>query len=419
MANSAGADTAAAASPGYVVGESRSESLVAIVTCMMCLSTIFLVLRVWTRARVQGIPSAADEWTIVISWLFSIAFTVNVCVQTKYGLGKHVLDLPPTTNFSAALELFYYGEATYYITVSLTKISILFLYLKLIPQRPYRIANWGMMAFVALTAFTCVVAGIFQCSPINKAWRPDLPGTCFNQVALFLSNAGLNILQDIVIYFLPVKTLWQIQLPKKQRIALIAIFVVGAFVCITGILRLESLTMASVSKDPTCKSRPSSGLSSLQLADFPAAGDNYGAAIWSSIESNVGIVCASLAHLKPLIARYAPSLLSIQRNTRLADERSGPNDKSSGSRSMGRSTGTGKRAPFGILTEMELEENDQSSMAPPSTGHKPLSDGSDDNDDEFPLSKPRESAVRQSIEIHKTTQFSVAYQADGNAGGRF
>ncbi|KAK4442526.1 hypothetical protein QBC34DRAFT_454555 [Podospora aff. communis PSN243] len=399
MANSADADAAPAG--GYVAGESRSESLIAIVTCMMCLSTLVLLLRVFARARVQGIASTADEWTILISWLFSIAFTVNVCVQTKYGLGKHVADLPPTTNFSAALELFYYGEATYYITVSLTKMSILFLYLKLIPQRSYRVANWTMMAFVALTAATCVVAGIFQCSPIRRAWRPDVPGTCFNQVALYLSNAGLNILQDIIIYLLPVKTLWSVQLPRKQRIALVAVFVVGAFVCLTGILRLESLTMASVSKDPTW--------------------DNYGAAIWSSIESNVGIVCASLVHLKPLIARYAPSLLSIQRTTRLADdERSaGVLDKNmKGTSSVGRSTtsGTGRKSPFGILTEMELEENNSRG----SDGGEPRHNmkGFDASDDEVPLSKPRNAAARQSLGIHKTTQFRVSY-GDASPGGQF
>ncbi len=163
------------------------------------------------------------------------------------------MDLPKETNFAASLELFYFGEATYYITVSLTKISILFLYLKLIPQKSYRIVNWIMMAFVGLTGFTCVLAGIFQCNPIHKAWDTAVDGTCFNQVALYLSNAGLNIFQDLIIYFLPVRRLWQIQLPRKQRIALIIVFVIGAFVCITGILRLQSLTMASVSLDPTCK----------------------------------------------------------------------------------------------------------------------------------------------------------------------
>lgn len=141
------------------------------------------------------------------------------------------------------------------------------------------------------------------------------------------------------------------------------------------------------------------------MLDFP--GDNYGAAIWSSIESNVGIVCASLVHLKPLIARYAPSLLSIQRNTRLADERSGPADKSVGSGKT-KSTSTGRRTPFGILTEMELEENEQ-------TVDKP---GSERSDEEAPLSKPRNVTVRQSIGIHKTTQFSVTY-GDENYGGRF
>ncbi|RYO89653.1 hypothetical protein DL766_008059 [Monosporascus sp. MC13-8B] len=377
-----------AAAPGYVVGESRSESLIAIVTCMVTLSTIVLLLRVWTRARVQGTASGADEWTILVSWLFSVAFTINVCTQTKYGLGKHVLDLPPTTNFAASLELFYYGEATYYITVSLTKMSILFLYLKLIPQRSYRIVNWSMMAFVALTGFTCVLAGIFQCNPIHKAWHTDVPGTCFNQVALYLSNAGLNILQDLIIYFLPVKTLWQVQLPRKQRIALIAVFVVGAFVCLTGILRLESLTMASVSKDPTW--------------------DNYGAAIWSSIESNVGIVCASLVHLKPLIARYAPSMLSIQRTTRLPDERSGTTENSK-LRSMGRST-TSKNKPFGILTEMELEDNDQATLVQ-STAHNPMGDNSRDG---YPPTTPRDMN-RQPSGIHKMTRVTISY-ADRDAG---
>jgi hypothetical protein len=177
--------------------------------------------------------------------------------ETRHGLGKHTAELTADMNPTAALELFFYGEATYYITVSLTKISILFLYLKVIPHQGYRIFSWIMMGFVALTGFTCVVAGIFQCNPIRRAWHPaDVPGTCFNQVALYLANAGLNILQDLIIYFLPVRTLWNLQLPRKQRIALIVVFVVGAFVCLTGIQPHESLTMASVSEDPTSKSRP-------------------------------------------------------------------------------------------------------------------------------------------------------------------
>ncbi len=83
MSNSTSATDGSAAVPGYVVGESRSGDLIAIVACMAAFSTAVLALRLWTRIRIQGMPLGADDWTILASWLFSIAFTVNVCTR-KY-----------------------------------------------------------------------------------------------------------------------------------------------------------------------------------------------------------------------------------------------------------------------------------------------------------------------------------------------
>jgi hypothetical protein len=63
--------------------------------------------------------------------------------------------------------------------------------------------------------------------------------------------------------------------------------------CIVSILRLHSLVAISKSKDPTW--------------------DNPSPATWSSIESSVGITCASLTVLKPLLSRFSPRLLSSTR----------------------------------------------------------------------------------------------------------
>lgn len=151
-------------------------------------------------------------------------------------------------------KLFYFGEAIYYITVGTTKIAILLLYLRLAVKKPLRIVIWATMGFVIATFVGCVVAGLFQCNPIAFAWDKTIPGgTCFNVTALFYANAGLNIFQDVFIYILPMKMLWEIQIPQKQKIALIAVFAIGGFVCVTGMLRLNSLKTASVSQDPTCK----------------------------------------------------------------------------------------------------------------------------------------------------------------------
>ncbi|KFA59962.1 hypothetical protein S40285_08011 [Stachybotrys chlorohalonatus IBT 40285] len=367
--------------------ESRADDVLIILITMQVFSTVVLLMRLCTRFAVQHLRLGADDWTIIVSWLFLVAYTVNVCMQTEYGLGRHLADLPPDTNHAASLELFFYGEALYYITVSMTKVSILCLYLKLFPQRTYRLFTWTMMGFVLGTGLGCTIAGIFQCDPIYRAWETQVPGTCFNQVALFLANAGLNILQDVIIYILPAPMLWKVQLPLKQRIALIFVFVVGGFVVVTGIIRLDSLRLASVSADPTW--------------------DNYGSAIWSSIEANFGVICASLVHFKPLIARFAPSMLGMSRSTkgsnmlRLGDE---PSTGAKGSlQTFGARQGN---KPFGILTEMELEDNvaqSQAELVSPSHGTATTTVS---HNQESPF---RDEADRPGV-IHTTKHFSVSYK---------
>jgi hypothetical protein len=146
-------------------------------------------------------------------------------------------------------------------------------------------------------------------------------------------------------------------------------------------------------------------------------------------------------HLKPLLARYTPSLLGIRQNTRLADERSGKegggegrgggaidNSKlssSSNSRSMGgRSAAKSKsKQPFGILTEMELEDryNEEAAIVRPvaesesQTNLKAVTVGgssSDDGDGYYRTEEGSRDGDRQQqagTGIQKTTQFTVSY----------
>lgn len=43
------------------------------------------------------------------------------------------------------------------------------------------------------------------------------------------------------------------------------------------------------------------------------ADDNYGGAVWSAIECNMGVVCASLPAFKPIIDRFLPNLMGRSR----------------------------------------------------------------------------------------------------------
>lgn len=49
------------------------------------------------------------------------------------------------------------------------------------------------------------------------------------------------------------RMLYQIQIPKRQKIALMMVFAVGGFVVITGMIRLNFLKVAQDTPDPSCK----------------------------------------------------------------------------------------------------------------------------------------------------------------------
>ncbi|KAJ6260797.1 hypothetical protein Dda_5027 [Drechslerella dactyloides] len=78
---------------------------------------------------------------------------------------------------------------------------------------------------------------------------------------------------------------------QKSRISLILVFALGSVVCVAGIVRIYYLWIVF---DPN-------------NWDFTYQGGPL--YIVTAIEGDLGILCASLPTLKPLIHRYAPSLL--------------------------------------------------------------------------------------------------------------
>lgn len=63
------------------LAQSRSGEIVTILTCMISLATVVLVLRLMTRLGIQHMAMGADDWTVLAAWVFSLAFTVDVCVR--------------------------------------------------------------------------------------------------------------------------------------------------------------------------------------------------------------------------------------------------------------------------------------------------------------------------------------------------
>jgi hypothetical protein len=73
--------------------------------------------------------------------------------------------------------------------------------------------------------------------------------TCRNEGALIVACAAISLVQDLIICMLPVLLIWNLQISKRQKIGLFAIFGVGLITCICGILRTYYATKLYYCKD--------------------------------------------------------------------------------------------------------------------------------------------------------------------------
>jgi hypothetical protein len=95
------------------------------------------------------------------------------------------------------------------------------------PQQAYRRAIFCLLGLVGTFAFATCVAGIFQCTPVDRAWHKTKPGSCYNLVDAWYANAVFSIITDILILLLPMYMVYKLQKAMREKLLLVAMFGVG------------------------------------------------------------------------------------------------------------------------------------------------------------------------------------------------
>jgi hypothetical protein len=191
-------------------------------------------------------------------------------------------------------QMFYLDQIFYKLTINLTKLSILCLYLRIFSQPWFRRTCWSCVIVVSAYALASIVATIFQCTPIPHLWdKATYPtATCINVTAFWYANAIYNIITDIVILTSLPGVVWKLKLPFRQKLGLTVVFGLGIFVCATSILRMTTLDQSSKALDPTQGTLLST--------------------MWTTIEASTAIVCACLPMLRTPVQRLVPKLFPSQ-----------------------------------------------------------------------------------------------------------
>ncbi|KXH39162.1 integral membrane protein [Colletotrichum nymphaeae SA-01] len=206
----------------------RQNSLIITACFFTAISTMVVIARTFVRAVLIRKPGL-DDYSMIIGMVFTLAYLAEIFVGKANHIGFPSKDLS-LDNMTNLLKNTLAIQVTYYVCISAIKISILCMYLRFV-------------------------------------------------------TSGFNIVTDIWILVLPIKTLMGILRPRREKIALGIIFGVGVLATITSIVRLHTIYTYTLAKDLFQESI---------LIN-----------IWSMLEINIGIICASVPALKPLFTPRA------------------------------------------------------------------------------------------------------------------
>lgn len=115
------------------------------------------------------------------------------------------------------------------LSSDLAKISLLFLYLRISPDRKFHTVVKTLVAAFALYAVIYAMISIFGCRPISASWDLALAeeGQCVDKPGFFLAASIANIVMDLAILLIPIPIVIPLQIPRRQKISLLLLFATG------------------------------------------------------------------------------------------------------------------------------------------------------------------------------------------------
>jgi hypothetical protein len=150
-------------------------------------------------------------------------------MMVQSGLGRDMWMLEPD-EITNTLFYFFIEEYLYTFLVVFTKISILFLYLRIFTAPRFRVICYIFVGLVAAHGIACWVSTGFNCRPITfmwQGWDGLHAGSCMEISKQTFALAGVNMALDICIFLLPIPQLLVLQMSWKRKIGIALMFLVG------------------------------------------------------------------------------------------------------------------------------------------------------------------------------------------------
>ncbi|KAK1978808.1 hypothetical protein LZ30DRAFT_203692 [Colletotrichum cereale] len=265
-------------------------SVLPVAVLSAAVATAFVCMRFYTRIRILR-TIGWEDWTILASLVFAIATSAGMITQLNFGLGEHLYYAWPS--YPSYIEAGTFTNLLYSVSITLTKISILLLYIRIFAYDLVCLLAKILLGVVAVSHAWIIASILTTCIPLSAAWNYDplAPPVYCHPVSVFWGNACLHLVTDFFIFVLPLPVISSMRLPRRQKLGLYFVFSLAFLVCGISILRLVRLFHTDETREQVLDVT----FSAVRVANL------------TCIEVHAAIVTACLTTLKPLFTRFFPS----------------------------------------------------------------------------------------------------------------
>lgn len=114
------------------------------------------------------------------------------------------------------------------MSIIFIKMTFLLQYYRLMEVSRMRHVVVGCMVLIVLWAVSQILVAFLQCMPLEAVWNPRVESKCVGNIAaVWYFNGIFNVITDFMIITLPIPKIWQLQMPRMQKIILVGVFMLG------------------------------------------------------------------------------------------------------------------------------------------------------------------------------------------------
>ncbi|KAK6347412.1 hypothetical protein TWF718_005253 [Orbilia javanica] len=272
------------------------EPVLVVNVVFMVLISLALGLRLYSKISVFR-KLESDDVAAIIGTVGSLALSSVALHMLGSGYGKHLWDGPYSTMIARSeqfIKELIVCNILHSFALSFAKTSIIILYNRIFDAHPwFRRTMWCILSVCWTMFLLTIFISVFQCNPIDGAWSFRVmylaKSTCIDMQAYLYASTAVNIFTDGVVVALPIVPITRLRLPRRKKVAVCLLFLVGGFSCASSIIRMVSL----------------GGLQDLDIS-YTTANSLF----WSIIEVNIALICASCPAIRTIFTRHQIPLIS-------------------------------------------------------------------------------------------------------------